>query len=135
VSSRARLDHGAVVYLQLPAGDIAASAEFYRRVFGWRVDPPDSGFEAPGLIGQWLTLSERPAAPEAGPLLWIFVDDIDDALALAAASGGVVVSAPEPDGPVRWLAQIHDPGGNLVGIAGHGRRQSPPEAGANYLQT
>jgi predicted enzyme related to lactoylglutathione lyase len=119
VSAGPRLEHGAVVYLQIPAAEVVVSAEFYRRVFGWRVDPPGSDFEAPGVIGQWVT--ERPPSAEAGTLLWIFVDDIDATLALVAASDGALASAPEPDGPVRWLAQIIDPGGNLVGIAAHGR--------------
>lgn len=133
MSAGVRLDHGAVVYLEIPAREIAVSAEFYRRVFGWRVDPPGSSFEAPGLIGQWV--SDRPPAPESGPLPWIFVDDIAATLALVAASGGGVVSPPAPDGPVRWLARIRDPGGNLFGIAAHRRGQAAPGADADRPPT
>jgi uncharacterized protein len=116
-----RFEHGQVVYLQIPALDVATSATFYGTVFGWQVDPPESGFEAPGMIGQWV--SDRPAAEDAGPLLWIHVDAIDATLELAGRSGGVVLESPTADGP-RWLATIRDPGGNVVGLAQHGPRQT-----------
>ena len=60
------LAHGQLCYLQIPALEVTTSARFYERVFGWRVDPPESGFEAPGLIGQWIT--DRSPAPDAGPV-------------------------------------------------------------------
>jgi predicted enzyme related to lactoylglutathione lyase len=115
------LAHGQVCYLQLPAADIDASARFYERVFGWKIDPPESGFEAPGLIGQWVT--DRPASPDAGLLAWVWVDDIDRTLHDVTAAGGEIRDSPVPDGP-RWLATFTDPGGNLIGIAQHGEPRS-----------
>lgn len=106
--------HGQLSYLQIPAIDVGASAAFYERIFGWRVERPHPGFEAPGLIGQWV--SDRPATPDAGLLAWIQVDRIDDSLDLVRTHGGDILQAPWPDGPVRWLATIRDPGGNVVGI-------------------
>ncbi|HEX3691698.1 MAG TPA: VOC family protein [Solirubrobacteraceae bacterium] len=122
-------DHGQLVYLQIPAQDITASARFYERVLGWRVDPPESGFEAPGLIGQWIT--DRPAAPDAGPVMWIHVDDIARTLAEAQDAGAAVRQEPTPDGP-RMLAAFSDPAGNLVGIAAHpaGGRDGPADTPA-----
>jgi uncharacterized protein len=114
-----RFEHGEVVYLQIPALDVAVSATFYRAVFGWQVDPPQSGFEAPGIIGQWVT--DRPAAAEAGTLLWINVGGIDATLESVRSSGGEVLEPPSSDGP-RWLATIRDPGGNVVGLAQRGPR-------------
>ncbi len=114
----ARFAHGQLVYLQIPAIDIVTSARFYQRVLGWRVgaDGSDSGFEAPGLIGQWIT--DRPAAPDAGPVMWIHVDDVARTLAAAQDAGGALRQEPTPDGP-RLLASFSDPAGNLVGIAAH----------------
>jgi predicted enzyme related to lactoylglutathione lyase len=114
-----RFEHGQVVYLQIPALDVATSATFYGTVFGWQVDPPQSGFEAPGMIGQWVT--GRAAAVDSGPLLWINVEAIDAALVSVRSSGGEVLEPPSADGP-RWLATIRDPGGNVVGLAQHGPR-------------
>jgi predicted enzyme related to lactoylglutathione lyase len=114
-----RFEHGQVVYLQIPALDVAASATFYGEVFGWQVDPRESGFEAPGIIGQWVT--DRAAGIDSGTLLWIHVDAIDATLELAARCGGEMLEPPSADGP-RWLATIRDPAGNVVGLAQHGPR-------------
>jgi len=110
------LAHGQLCYLQIPATDVLASARFYERVFGWQVDPPDSGFEAPSLIGQWIT--DRPASPDAGPVGWILVADIRRTLRAAEQAGAILRDGPKPDGP-RWLASFSDPAGNLVGLAQH----------------
>jgi PhnB protein len=112
-------DHGQLVYLQIPATDITTSARFYERVLGWEIGDggTDSGFEAPGLIGQWIT--DRPAAPDSGPVVWIHVDDVAQSLAAAQAAGAALQQQPTPDGP-RLLASFRDPAGNLVGIVSHG---------------
>ena len=114
-TSIAGLRHGQLCYLQIPAADTAASARFYERVFGWQIDGT-SEFEAPALIGQWVT--DRPPAPHAGVLGWIHVADLQATLAAAANAGAMVRDGPIPDGP-RTLATIVDPAGNLVGLATH----------------
>jgi uncharacterized glyoxalase superfamily protein PhnB len=110
------LQPGQLCYLQIPALDIATSARFYERVFGWTVDPPESGFEAPGLIGQWIT--DRPPAPEAGPVAWIHVPHVRRTLEEALEAGATLREDPVPDGP-RLLASFTDPAGTLVGIVEH----------------
>jgi predicted enzyme related to lactoylglutathione lyase len=114
-----RLKNGQVCYLQIPALDLMKSAEFYEKVFGWRIERPHPSFESPGLVGQWVT--DRAPAPDAGPLLWINVDRIDDVLGWVRENGGEVLTSPAPDG-ARWLATIRDPAGNVLGVAMHGRR-------------
>ncbi|HSC02882.1 MAG TPA: VOC family protein [Solirubrobacteraceae bacterium] len=110
------LQPGQLCYLQIPALDVTTSARFYECVFGWEVDPPEAGFEAPGLIGQWIT--DRPPAPGAGPVGWIHVPDVRRTLEEAQAAGGAVCEGPMRDGP-RLLASFRDPAGNLVGIVQH----------------
>jgi predicted enzyme related to lactoylglutathione lyase len=110
---------GQLCYLQIPALDVTTSARFYERLFGWRVDPPEAGFEAPGLIGQWIT--DRRPMTDAGPVGWIHVLDIGATLEEVADAGGAVRDGPMPDGP-RMLASFTDPAGNLVGIVQHGTR-------------
>src|ERR1700761_6025169 len=85
---------GQPVYLQIPATDIEASARFYGDVFGWKVSPPGSEFEAPGLIGQWIT--DRAPAPDAGPVMWIHVDDLSDTLERAQRADAAMVDQPTP---------------------------------------
>ncbi len=113
------LKHGQVCYLQVPALELIESAAFYEKIFGWQIERNSPSFEAPGLIGQWVT--DRASAPQAGLLIWINVDRIDDILELVRTSGGEVIEPPSPDGP-RWLATIRDPAGNVLGIAQHGPR-------------
>jgi uncharacterized protein len=113
------MQHGQICYLQMPALDLMKSAEFYEKVFGWQIERPYPSFESPGLIGQWVT--DRAPAPDAGALIWINVQNIDQTLASVRASGGEVIEPPSADGP-RWLATIRDPAGNVLGIAQHGPR-------------
>jgi predicted enzyme related to lactoylglutathione lyase len=112
-----RLTHGQVCYLQIPALDLIKSAGFYEKIFGWKIERPYPSFEAPGLIGQWV--NDRAPARDAGILIWINVDRIEDVLESVRASGGEVLEPPSPDGP-RWLATIRDPAGTLIGLARHG---------------
>lgn len=106
--------HGSVGYLQLPAVDIARSAAFYESVFGWSTDPAHGSFEAPGMIGQWIT--DRPPAGSGGPVVWICADDLFPTLTRVAAYGGTVRGRPRLDNGERWLAEIDDPAGNRIGV-------------------
>jgi predicted enzyme related to lactoylglutathione lyase len=115
---RARgLVHGQVCYLQMPAVDSARSAAFYEAVFGWQTEHPYQDFVSPGLIGQWV--ESRPPAPDAGPMIWIHVADLDRTLKHVVAHGGEIIDPPSPDGPNRTLATIVDPEGNPIGLASH----------------
>ena len=105
---------GQLSYLQIPAIDVQRSSEFYARVFGWKVEQPHPGFDAPGLIGQWV--KDRPATRDSGLLPWLNVDNIADAMNLVRAHGGEVLEHPTPDGPERLLATVRDPAGNVVGL-------------------
>jgi predicted enzyme related to lactoylglutathione lyase len=104
---------GAVGYLQLPTTDLAASVAFYDAVLGWRGDPANGGFEAPGLIGQWT--SELTPSPD-GPVLWFVVDDLYPTLQRVTDHGGIVRGRPVLDQSDRWLAEVDDPSGNRLGL-------------------
>ena len=117
-AARARsLVHGQVCYLQMPAIDSARAAAFYEAVFGWQTEHPYQDFESPGLIGQWV--QDRLPAPDAGPMIWIHVADLEQTLAAVARNGGEIIDPPAPDGPDRTLAAILDPEGNSIGLASH----------------
>jgi predicted enzyme related to lactoylglutathione lyase len=109
--------HGQVCYLQVPTTDLAASAGFYAAVLGWRTDSEEAGFEAPGVIGQFVT--DRAAAPDSGVLVWVAVDEVQAALAAATANGGRLLDPPVPDGDTRVLTTVADPAGNPVGLVSH----------------
>lgn len=113
---------GQVVYLQLPALDIAASAAFYEAVFSWSVDSDRGRFEAPGIIGEWTT--DRPPAGDAGPVVWILADQLGPVLQRIDANGGSVRGRPEMDGGERYLVECDDPAGNRIGVAVAIRRRT-----------
>jgi predicted enzyme related to lactoylglutathione lyase len=113
------MSHGQIDYLQLPALDIARSAAFYEKVFGWKVELTYASFEAPGMIGQWTT--ERAPVAADGPLLWIRADNLYPTLQTVADAGGRVRGRPQLDGGERWLAEIDDPAGNRIGVVVHVR--------------
>jgi predicted enzyme related to lactoylglutathione lyase len=106
--------HGRIEYVQLPAMDIARSAAFYQRVFGWSVDAGHGSFEAPGIIGQ-LTTDQTPAGT-GGPLLWISAQSLPHIQREVVANGGIVHGHPQLDGGERWLVEIDDPAGNRIGV-------------------
>jgi predicted enzyme related to lactoylglutathione lyase len=111
------LAHGQVCYLQLPALDRPRAAAFYQAVFGWQIETHYPDFEAPGLIGQWVT--DRLPARDAGPLIWLHVADLSETLDRVTALGGAILEPPSPDGPTRVLATIADAEGNPIGLASH----------------
>jgi len=115
--------HGQIGYLQLPAVDLARSAAFYESVFGWSADRVHGSFEAPGMIGQWTT--DRPAATEGGPVVWICADDLYPTLERGVAAGGTVRGRPQLDNGERWLAELDDPAGNRIGIVVPVRAAAP----------
>ena len=88
--------------MQIPAADPHQSAAFYEQVFGWHIRHRDTGHpsfdDATGNVsGAWVT--GRPIAREPGLLPYIWVDDIDATLALAAAHGGEIVEPRRHDAP------------------------------------
>ncbi len=115
--------HGQIGYVQLPALDVARSAEFYDAIFGWKVDTDFASFEAPGMIGQWVT--DRSADGASGPVVWICVDQIEPTLKRVVAHGGTVHQKPQLDNGERWLAEIDDPAGNRIGIVASVQRVQP----------
>jgi len=110
--------HGRLSYLEIPAPDPRQSAAFYERVFGWKIDRRSSDdfrfSDREGLlIGRWTT--GLVASREAGVLPFIYVEDIEAAIARVSSSGGEIVKAPYAEGDVR-VARIRDPAGNLLGL-------------------
>jgi predicted enzyme related to lactoylglutathione lyase len=110
--------NGKICYIEIPATDIARSAEFYRRVFGWRIRTRTDGRTAFDDItgevsGSWV-LGRAPAG-EPGLLIYVMVDSVAATLDAIAASGGQIVQPIGADAP-EITATFHDPAGNLVGL-------------------
>jgi uncharacterized glyoxalase superfamily protein PhnB/catechol 2,3-dioxygenase-like lactoylglutathione lyase family enzyme len=109
---------GAVTYLHLPATDVRLAAAFYRDVFGWSINCPDSDRpsfdDASGLLsGAWI--SDHLPAAEPGLLPYIYVADIEQTVALIVAHGGAILTEPYPEG-LLTVATFRDPAGNVIGL-------------------
>lgn len=106
-----------ICYLEIPADDVAQSARFYSRVFGWDIRERGDGavaFDDAGKVsGTWVT--DRPPMREVGLLIYIMVDDAAKAVAAVTEAGGTIVRPLGADAP-EITARFADPAGNILGI-------------------
>jgi uncharacterized protein len=110
--------NGKICYVEIPAADIARSAEFYSRVFGWKTRTRGDGHTAfddgvGQVSGTWVT--GRPPLSQPGLLVYIMVDDAAAAVESVLANGGDIVQPIGADAP-EITARFRDPGGNIIGI-------------------
>ena len=109
---------GRICYLQIPAADVARSAEFYAGVFGWHLRRRGDGtiaFDDPasGVSGTWVT--GRPPSQTPGVLVYVMVDDVAATLDAVLAHGGEI-AAPRTGEAPEFVAWFRDPGGNVFGV-------------------
>jgi predicted enzyme related to lactoylglutathione lyase len=109
---------GGISYLHIPAVDVRAAAAFYASVFDWAVSNIDSDrpsfVDGTGhLAGAWM--SDQAISREPGLLVYVYVVDIDDAVARIAAGGGQIIAEPQAEGDLR-VATFRDPAGNVLGL-------------------
>lgn len=114
----ATFGNGKICYIELPATDIARSAEFYRNVFGWTIRTRGDGATAfddgvGEVSGAWIV--GRPTSEKPGLLVYIMVTDAAAASAAVTAAGGVIVKSVDPAEQERF-AHFRDPAGNVLGI-------------------
>jgi hypothetical protein len=112
------LANGKICYLEVPATDIAESAAFYEKVFGWQLRERGDGSTAfddttGEVSGAWVT--GRPPSPQAGLLVYVMVDSVAATVEAIVAAGGEIVQPVGADAP-EITARFRDPAGNLIGL-------------------
>ena len=110
--------NGKICYIQIPATDVARSADFYHRSFGWNVRLRSDGEiafdDTTGEVsGTWVL--GRPPSSEPGLLFYIMVDSVAAAIDLVVDNGGEIVQPIGADAP-EITARFRDPGGNIIGL-------------------
>jgi predicted enzyme related to lactoylglutathione lyase len=110
--------NGKICYIEMPARDIRQSAEFYQKVFGWKVRQRKDGStafdDAVGEVsGTWLV--GRPPSTTPGFLFYIMVDSVEASIQAVVAAGGELVQPIGMDAP-EITARFRDPGGNIIGL-------------------
>jgi len=110
--------NGKICYIEMPTTDIARSADFYSRVFGWNTRKRGDGAVAfddttGEVSGTWV--KGRPASSQPGLLMYIMVDDAAAVVDTIVAAGGEIVQPIGADAP-EITARFRDPGGNVLGL-------------------
>ena len=120
--------NGKICYIEIPTTDIARSADFYKRVFGWGIRKRGDGSTAfddttGEVSGSWV-LGRAPAGAP-GLLVYIMVDSVAATIEVVVANGGVIVQPIGVDAP-EITARFRDPSGNVIGLY-----QEPPKPSAD----
>jgi uncharacterized protein len=110
--------NGKICYLEIPALDVARSAEFYRLVFGWNIGRRNDGSTAfddgvGEVSGTWVV--GRQAATTPGLLIYVMVDSVTTTVDTVVANGGEIVQ-PIGANALELTARFCDPGGNVIGL-------------------
>ena len=110
--------NGKICYVEMPATDIARSADFYTRVFGWNTRKRGDGSTAfddtvGGVSGTWVL--GRPPSSKPGLLLYVMVDSVAATLDTIVTNGGEIVQPVGADAPL-ITARFRDPAGNVIGL-------------------
>ena len=110
--------NGKICYIEMPATDIARSADFYKTVFGWNIRRRGDGSTAfddtTGQVsGTWVL--GRPPASKPGLLFYVMVDSVAATIDVIVANGGEIVQPIGGDAP-EITARFRDPGGNVIGL-------------------
>ena len=119
------LTNGKICYIEIPAIDVRGSAEFYEKVFGWRIRERSDGSiafdDTTGEVsGTWVR--GRSPATSPGLLLYIMVDSVAATIDAVIAHGGELVQPIGADAP-EITARFRDPAGNIIGLY---QEPSPP---------
>lgn len=112
------IGNGKICYIEIPATDVARSAEFYKQAFGWSIRTRGDGATAfddgvGEVSGAWVL--GRPPAATPGLMVYIMVDSVAAAIDKVIAAGGVIVQPIGADAP-EITARFRDPAGNVLGL-------------------
>src|SRR5436190_11127807 len=108
--------NGKICYVEIPAIDVRHSAQFYEKVFGWRIRRRGDGATAfddtTGQVsGTWVL--GRPPAASPGLLIYIMVDSVAATIDAVTAHGGEIAQPTCADAP-EIIARFRDPGCNVL---------------------
>lgn len=112
------IGNGKICYIEMPAIEVARSADFYSRVFGWKIRQRGDGATAfddgvGEVSGAWVL--GRPPSAQPGLLVYIMVDNVAATIDAVVAHGGEIVQPIGADAP-EITARFRDPAGNVIGL-------------------
>jgi predicted enzyme related to lactoylglutathione lyase len=127
--------HGKFCWYELMTTDIEAAGAFYRGVLGWNLQ--DSGHPSMSYtllkvgdhgIGGMMKLPEQ-ASARPGWMGYVWVREVEAAVASVVAAGGKVHKAPDDIPTIGRFAVVSDPqGANFILFRHFGDQEAPPVA-------
>jgi len=120
--------NGTPGWISIPANDVGRAKAFYHTAFGWQFrDSPDPAYSSnefvmfttptPILMGGIIKVDRSSAQKTAdGIIIYLRVDDIDDAFEKVKSAGGSVVEEKVAEGNHTLRGKIADTEGNVLGI-------------------
>lgn len=112
-----------VTWVEIPANDFDRAVAFYQTVIGPSVSKgdfmgtPHGFFNLPdGNMGGAVIPNADPKLYDKGPLVYIWVKDLDDVLKRTVEAGGSILMEKTAIGPQGFIAAILDTEGNRVGL-------------------
>jgi len=112
------LADGKICYLEIPATEVARSADFYNKIFGWEIRKRRDGTtafdDAVGEVSGAFVVG-RPAGATPGLIVYIWVESAKATVDAIVKNGGEIVQGIGGD-PGEITARFRDPAGNVLGI-------------------
>ena len=120
-----------VIFFEIPADNPKRAREFYQMAFGWRMNEiPEMHYTQVGTVEADRMgvrgIPKEPGAINGGmverrdpinnPVIYIRVDDIDQAAANIEKNGGEIIKPKSPVGNFGFAAYFRDTEGNIVGL-------------------
>ena len=122
MSERSGYQHGVPCWVDTWQADPATAVPFYESVFGWEAQVPPAG-EGPRYVMFQLDGADvaglgSPPPDRTGPAwtTYVWVDDVDEAVARATAAGGSAVREPFDSLDGGRMAIVADPAGATVAL-------------------
>jgi hypothetical protein len=110
-------------HFEFVTDDLEKTAQFYRNVFGWKVEKFDGPVDywlvmtgedgTPGINGGLMRAS---GGPFSGTVNTVEVEDIDALIAKVKANGGEIIFEKDVVPGVGYLAYFKDNSGIIVGL-------------------
>jgi hypothetical protein len=120
-----------VIFFEIPADNLARARKFYGTVFDWKMNEiPSMHYTQVGTVeADRLGVRGTPKEPGAinggmversdsvkSPVIYISVENIDEAAATIEKNGGKVIQPKSPVGNFGFAAYFKDTEGNVVGL-------------------
>jgi predicted enzyme related to lactoylglutathione lyase len=108
------VQHGSIIFVEIPVRNLARSADFYAGLLGWSFLPaqePDRWLFMPGGKGAMGAITTSRPSGVIGTHLAVAVDDVTETTDLAIKLGGGVTTI-EERASMGYGAELIDPDGN-----------------------